>query len=320
MRSRLAARMDRLSPPRTSARLGGRQSGRTPRATPRRAPRSRPPARRRGRAGCKGDVVGARVEVRAHGLGDRFRRAVGDDRVDQAVAAAVGDIALGEAEAQEVVGVVGAAQVERGVLARDRARRLDVCLDDDRELRRDERIRARRGSRAKRVCSGVTKYVWVPSERREARSSIFGPSAAATRSSSGTGSGAASSPSKNALILASGPTYSAVASGCPTPIPSRKRPGKARASSARCVGDVGRLVLPHVEDPGGDGQRARALEERPRLLHRRAAADPQGRRNPSASISATPSTPSCRRRQTPILPSSMGEASDRCRRRAAGDP
>ena len=90
-------------------------------------------------------------------------------------------------------------------------------------------------SRAKRVCSGVTKYVWVPSERRAARSSIFGPSAAATRSSSGTGSGAASSPSKNAPILASGPTYSAVASGCPTPIPSRKRPGKARASSARCA-------------------------------------------------------------------------------------
>ena len=29
--------------------------------------------------------------------------------------------------------------------------------------------------------------------------------------------------------------YSAVASGCPIPIPSRKRPGNARATSARCA-------------------------------------------------------------------------------------
>jgi hypothetical protein len=82
------------------------------------------------------DVVGPRVEVRAHGLGDCLRRAVRDDRVDQAVAAAVGDVALGEAEAQEVVGVVGALQVDRGVPTRDPARRPVVGLDDDRELGR----------------------------------------------------------------------------------------------------------------------------------------------------------------------------------------
>jgi hypothetical protein len=41
------------------------------------------------------DVIGARVEVLAHGFGHPLRRAVRDDRVDQGVAAAVGDVALG---------------------------------------------------------------------------------------------------------------------------------------------------------------------------------------------------------------------------------
>jgi hypothetical protein len=49
------------------------------------------------------DVVGARVEVGANGLGDALGRPVRDDRVDQPVAAAVGGVATGEAEAQLVV-------------------------------------------------------------------------------------------------------------------------------------------------------------------------------------------------------------------------
>jgi hypothetical protein len=40
-------------------------------------------------------------------------------------------------------------------------------------------------------------------------------------------------------------------------------------------GHVGGLVHPHVEDPGGDRDRTRALEVRPHLLQRRAAAHPQ---------------------------------------------
>jgi hypothetical protein len=41
------------------------------------------------------------------------------------------------------------------------------------------------------------------------------------------------------------------------------------------AGDVGRLVLPDVEDPRGDGQGARALQERAHLRQRGAAADPE---------------------------------------------
>ena len=55
-------------------------------------------------------------------------------------------------------------------------------------------------SRANRVWSGVVKYGCVPSERSAARSSIFGPSAAAMSSSRGT----PSRPSKNARIALSG--------------------------------------------------------------------------------------------------------------------
>jgi hypothetical protein len=66
--------------------------------------------------GLQRNVVGAGVEMGADGLGDRIGRAVRDDGVDQAVAAAAGDVGLGEAEAQEVARVVRAGQVERGVL------------------------------------------------------------------------------------------------------------------------------------------------------------------------------------------------------------
>ena len=40
------------------------------------------------------DVIGAGLEVRVHRLGDRLGRAVRDHRVDQPVAAAVGQLAL----------------------------------------------------------------------------------------------------------------------------------------------------------------------------------------------------------------------------------
>jgi hypothetical protein len=57
--------------------------------------------------------------------------------------------------------------------------------------------------------------------------------------------------------------------------PEQEAPGERARDVGALRGDVGRLVLPHVEDPRGDRQRARALQERPRLRHRRAAADPQ---------------------------------------------
>jgi hypothetical protein len=39
--------------------------------------------------------------------------------------------------------------------------------------------------------------------------------------------------------------------------------------------DVGRIVLPDVEDAGGDGDRRARLDVRPRLLDRRAATQPE---------------------------------------------
>jgi hypothetical protein len=159
-------------------------------------------------------------------------------------------------------------------------------------------------SRAKRVWSGVMKYVWVPSERRATRSSIFGPSAAAARSSFGTGSGAASSPSKNAVSLASGLWYSAVASGCPTPTPSRKRPGKSRASRARSAATSAGSCIHTLRIPV-----ATVIAFERSRYGRTCSSDglppTHSVPKPAASISATPSSPSWRRRQIPIVPSSM---------------
>ena len=66
--------------------------------------------------------------------------------------------------------------------------RLGVGLDHDGDLGARRARPARPRSRAKRVCSTGVKYGCVPSERSAASSSIFGPSAAAIRSSRGTGS------------------------------------------------------------------------------------------------------------------------------------
>ena len=95
---------------------------------------------------------------------------------------------LGEAELEQVVRVVRQPEVELGVLARVLRARLGVRVDA-RPRPRARRARPRPArSRAKRVCSSVMKYGCVPSERSSARSSIFGPSAAARRSSFGTAS------------------------------------------------------------------------------------------------------------------------------------
>ena len=115
----------------------------------------------------------------------------------------------------------------------------------------------------------------MPSERSAARSSIFGPSAAAIRASRGTGVGAASSPSKKSRIVASGVAYSRVASGCPMPMPSRKRSRKRAAGARATPPRLRRRLLPDVEDPGGERDRAAHLQERPHLRDRRAAADPE---------------------------------------------
>ena len=52
---------------------------------------------------------------------DRVLVAPGDERVDEAVAAAVGEVVVGEAEPHPVVRVVRQAEVDVEVLARDRA-------------------------------------------------------------------------------------------------------------------------------------------------------------------------------------------------------
>ena len=46
-------------------------------------------------------------------------------------------------------------------------------------------------------------------------------------------------------------------------------------------GDVGRLVLPDVDDPGRDGERARRLQERPRIRDRAGCRRPRACRSPA---------------------------------------
>ena len=202
------------------------------RAAPPRAPGSPRPARAVAER-LQADVVGARVEVRPDRLGDRLRRPVRDHRVDQPVAAAVGDVRARCSRRQQVARVVAALEVAVGVLAaspRAVSGSRSTTTASSGATSASGPIR----SRAKRVCSTGVKYGWVPSERSAARSSIFGPSAAAMRPSRGTG---ARPRRARRRTRASWPAarYSRVASGWPMPMPSRKRSGNA----ARELGVLG---------------------------------------------------------------------------------
>ena len=102
------------------------------------------------------DVVGAGIVMRLHARGDRLLVAPGDQGVDQPVGATVGEVVLGEAEPQEVVGVVRQHQVAGEVLAGDLAGLGPVGLEDDALLGGDERAGAEL-ARTCAVCSGVTR-------------------------------------------------------------------------------------------------------------------------------------------------------------------
>src|SRR4051812_22627484 len=69
-----------------------------------------------------GDMVSARVEMRLDACGHRVDVAPCADRVDEPVVASVGEVVVAEAEAAQVVRVVGQPQVRRRVPPRDLAR------------------------------------------------------------------------------------------------------------------------------------------------------------------------------------------------------
>jgi hypothetical protein len=56
-------------------------------------------------------VISARLQVRGDAAGDRLRIAVQDQRIDQRVATAVGEVGVGPAQPAQVAEVVGQAEV-----------------------------------------------------------------------------------------------------------------------------------------------------------------------------------------------------------------
>ena len=103
-------------------------------------------------------------------------------------------------------------------------------------------------------------------------------------------------------------------------MPSRKRPGKSRVSSRMPARDVGRVVLPDVEDAGGDGQRAARLQIRPRLLERRAPTEPQRPVAELLELRYDAGAAWLRLRQIPIRPRSIQAGWQAGRRAAAPNP
>ena len=126
-------------------------------------------------------VIGAGVAMFGDTLRDRAFVAPRDDRVDEAVASAVGEVVVGEAEPTPVVPVVGK---RRG---RWRARRARRCRASSASVLSTTdcstaRILSAPMTRARR--RGVLGRAWygcAPSARSAESASIFGPSAASTR-------------------------------------------------------------------------------------------------------------------------------------------
>src|SRR5882757_7214079 len=98
----------------------------------------------RGPQRAHADVVGAGVEVRAHARRHVVRVARRNHRVDEPVAAAVGELAFGEAEALKVVAVIGQAEVGPDERAGELASTRGGFADDDRLLDGEYRSRAER--------------------------------------------------------------------------------------------------------------------------------------------------------------------------------
>jgi hypothetical protein len=96
-------------------------------------------------------VIGARVEVGLDAVADHLLVAPRHDRIDEPVAAAVLEVGVGEAEPREVVAVVGQAEIDQHVLARDRARLRGVALEQHHLLRAQPRALAQDLPRARGV-------------------------------------------------------------------------------------------------------------------------------------------------------------------------
>ena len=233
---------------------------------------------------------------------DRVLVAPDDDRVDEPVAAAVGDVVVGEPEPPQVVRVVRQAEVDRQSPARDR----DVPRRDRSRARPSARAASSlpgpRCSRATAgVLDGVTKYGWAPSVRSAASSSIFGPSAASTRARGRVGGaakyGARPCASRYSRIVVSGWS---VRRGRAALRPSAGGSRRARGGSGRGTPRVERLPAPRSSS-SRRGRRSSAMpvrdhdalgrgEEQPGRARAGRARPPRAsrsRRSPSASSSAT---------------------------------
>ena len=195
-----------------------------------------------------------------------------DHRVDQPVAAAVRDVVLGEAEPQQVARVVAQPQVGLRELARRRPRDLGVGLDHDRELRRDQHAGPDALARERRVLG--RREVRVGAERPlggeiEHLRAERGGEALIARDATGI---------EPVEVLAHRLQRPRVVAGrlrMADPDPEQEPVAELGTELGVAARDVGGLVLPDVEDAGNDGQRAARLEVRPRLVQRRAAAQPQ---------------------------------------------
>ncbi len=92
------------------------------------------------------DMRGARVEMRVQLALDRRGVAPGDHRVDEPVVAAIGELGLGEADAEPVVAIIGQAHVARQLLAAERAGfrgvglQADLLLDGEPFRRTEDRL------------------------------------------------------------------------------------------------------------------------------------------------------------------------------------
>src|SRR3954447_20723961 len=225
-------------------------------------------------AAAVGEAVAAAVEMRMGRLGDGVGRAVGDDGVDEAVAAAVRDVLLREAEAQEIAGVVGESQVGGRVLARDLAGAGGVRLEDHGDLGGDQHPRSDAIAREAGVLRGGE--VGVGAERalrgevEHLRPERGGEPLIARHG-----------------LLSGVEAVEEVAHGLQRPRVVRGRLGMPDADAEdeaarelalelRTAGrHVGRRVLPDVEDARGDRERLGGLEEGPDLRERGAAPEPQ---------------------------------------------
>src|SRR5689334_23158775 len=84
-------------------------------------------------------MVGAGLEVLEDDPGDRARAALRYDGVDQALRAVAGDVLCGESRGEQVVRVVGQAEIEARIAPRGGAGTLSIAVQGEGDLRGDQR-------------------------------------------------------------------------------------------------------------------------------------------------------------------------------------